>query len=145
MQGQVILGQTEITPRASVRLHYLDILRVLAVFMAFLFHAATPFTIANWQVNNAQTSEAVVPFHVLHYPVLLIVAFYVVQWQAGVTVKMLAVLLVSFIGTIGIYELLIRRVAPLRALFGMKAASRPLTTQPEEAAPPSRPGTLPSA
>jgi peptidoglycan/LPS O-acetylase OafA/YrhL len=84
--------------------------------------------------------EAVVPFYVLHYPVLIIIAFYVVQWQAGVTVKMLAVTLGSFVVTLGIYELLVRRVAPLRVLFGMKAAVTPPASQPQEAEPASRPG-----
>ncbi len=46
---------------------------------------------------------------------------------------MLAVILASFIVTIGIYELLIRRVAPLRVLFGMKASGSRLGTQPREA------------
>jgi glucan biosynthesis protein C len=79
--------------------------------------------------------EAVMPFYVLHYPVLLIIAFYVVQWQAGVTVKMLAVSLGSFVVTLGIYELLIRQVTPLRAMFGMKAVTKPRTAQPQGAAP----------
>ena len=39
-----------------VRLHYLDSLRVLAVFMVFVFHAAKPFTAGDWHVMNAQTS-----------------------------------------------------------------------------------------
>jgi len=65
--------------------------------------------------------EAIVPFYVFHQPVIVVIAFYVVQWQAGVTVKMLAVVIGSFVVTLGIYELLVRRVAPLRALFGMKS------------------------
>jgi glucan biosynthesis protein C len=80
--------------------------------------------------------EAVVPFYVLHQPVIVIIAFYVVQWQAGVTVKMLAVVLASFVVTAGIYGLLIRRVAPLRALFGMKAPARlPTAQSPETTSP----------
>ena len=84
------------------------------------------------------------PFYVLHYPVLPTIAFYVVQWQAGVTVKMLAVTLGSFIVTIGIYELLVRRVAPLRTLFGVKARLRTSVMQPQEATPASGTGTQPS-
>jgi surface polysaccharide O-acyltransferase-like enzyme len=64
--------------------------------------------------------EAILPFYVIHQPVIFAIAFYVVQWEAGVTVKMLAVTLGSFVVTAAGYELLIRRVAPLRALFGMK-------------------------
>jgi surface polysaccharide O-acyltransferase-like enzyme len=67
--------------------------------------------------------EAILPFYVLHQPVIFAIAFYVVQWEAGVTVKMLAVILGSFVVTAALYELLVRRVAPLRALFGMKRSA----------------------
>jgi glucans biosynthesis protein C len=73
--------------------------------------------------SNAWTrygQEAIVPFYLLHQPVIWAIAFYVVQWEAGVTVKMLTVVSASFAVTMGLYELLIRRVSPLRALFGMK-------------------------
>jgi hypothetical protein len=79
--------------------------------------------------------EAVVPFFVLHQPAIVAVAFYVVQWQAGVTVKLLTVVLGSLAISIGLYELVVRRTAPLRTLFGMKAAPKPLAVQPREATP----------
>ncbi len=85
--------------------------------------------------------EAVVPFYVLHQPAIVAIAFYVVQWQAGVTVKMLAVVLASFLLTIAFYELLIRRVSPLRGVFGMKAPVRLPTAQSQEAAPAGPSGT----
>jgi surface polysaccharide O-acyltransferase-like enzyme len=66
--------------------------------------------------------EAVLPFYVLHQPVIFVIAFYVVQWQAGVSVKMLAVTLGSFVVTAAFYEFVIRRVGLLRALFGMKGS-----------------------
>jgi hypothetical protein len=88
--------------------------------------------------------EAVVPFYVLHQPVIVIIAFYVVQWQAGATVKMLAVVLASLLATAGIYELLIRRLAPLRLLFGMKAVAQPPSGRPEDSAPASGAGIRPS-
>jgi glucan biosynthesis protein C len=80
------------------------------------------------------SQEAVVPFYVLHYPVLLFIAFYVVQWQAGVTVKMLAVTVGSFVVTLGIYELLVRRIGPLRTLFGMKLWPKTPAAEAQQAA-----------
>jgi len=89
--------------------------------------------------------QAVVPFYVLHQPVIFAIAFYVVQWQAGVTAKMLTVIPASFVVSIGVYELLIRRVAPLRAVFGMKAAVELPIAQPQDSASANRSRTLPSA
>jgi hypothetical protein len=64
--------------------------------------------------------EAVLPFFLLHQPVIMAIAFYVVQWDTGIPLKLLTVVAGSFVVTLGIYELLVRRVGPLRALFGMK-------------------------
>jgi glucan biosynthesis protein C len=89
--------------------------------------------------------EAVVPFYVLHQPVIVAIAFYVVQWQAGITAKMTTVVLASFLVTVGIYELVIRRVTPLRATFGMKVRPRIPVMQPQEVTPSSGAGTQPSA
>lgn len=60
------------------------------------------------------------PFFVLHQTVMLAVAYFVVQWSAGLLPKLLIVLAGSFFVTIGIIELVIKRVGILRILFGMK-------------------------
>jgi hypothetical protein len=88
--------------------------------------------------------EAVLPFFLLHQPVIMAIAFYVVQWDAGIPVKLLVVVLGSFVVTLAIYELVIRRVGPLRTLFGMKRPRGAPTDQPREKVPPSAPDVLPS-
>jgi glucans biosynthesis protein C len=65
--------------------------------------------------------EAALPFFVLHQPAIVIIGFFVVLWDAGIPLKMLAVILSAFVVCIGIYELVIRRTRPLRLAFGMKA------------------------
>ncbi len=81
--------------------------------------------------------EAVLPFFLLHQPVIMAIAFYVVQWDAGIPVKLLTVVLGSFVGTLAIYELVIRRIGSLRVLFGMKARPGVPTALPQEAPPTS--------
>lgn len=76
--------------------------------------------------------QALLPFFVFHQPVIIVVAYYVVQWDAGIVVKLLAVVLGSFAITLAIYELVIRRIGPLRALFGMKARPSAPTVQSGE-------------
>jgi glucan biosynthesis protein C len=82
--------------------------------------------------------SANLPFFVVHQPAILAIAYFVVQWDAGILPKLLIVVLGSFIATLGFYELLIRRLALLRAMFGMKAAVTPPAAQPLETAPASR-------
>jgi hypothetical protein len=64
--------------------------------------------------------EAQLPIFVLHQPVIIVIAFFVVQWDTGILPKLLLVVGSSFLVAFGIYELLIRRIKPVRALFGMK-------------------------
>lgn len=65
--------------------------------------------------------EAALPFFVLHQPVIIVIAFFVVQWNAGISIKLPIVVLSSFVVSIGLYELIVRRIRPLRFLFGMKS------------------------
>jgi glucan biosynthesis protein C len=64
--------------------------------------------------------EAALPFFVLHQPVIVIIAFFVVQWNAAIAAKLPIVVLSSFVVSIGLYEWIVRRIRPLRLAFGMK-------------------------
>ena len=64
------------------------------------------------------------PFFVIHQPVILAIAYVVVQWEAALLVKLPVVVLGAFVMSIGITELVIKRVSVLQNAFGMKAAHR---------------------
>jgi peptidoglycan/LPS O-acetylase OafA/YrhL len=64
------------------------------------------------------------PFFILHQPVIIAIAFYVVQWNTGIWIKLPVIVLSSLIVTLSFYELVIRRIRPLRLLFGIKAQIR---------------------
>ena len=65
-------------------------------------------------------NEAVLPFYILHQTIILIIGFYIVQWDTGVAAKYMIITPASFIAIMAIYELLIRRVNALRFIFGMR-------------------------
>ncbi len=69
-------------------------------------------------------NEAVLPFYMLHQPVILAVGFFIAGWQLAVLPKYLLLATTSFVVIVAIYELLVRRSNVLRFLFGMKAAVR---------------------
>jgi glucan biosynthesis protein C len=64
---------------------------------------------------------AILPFFVVHQAVILAIAYFVVQWETTIPIKLLVVVLGSFSVSIGLYEWVIKRVGILRAMFGMKA------------------------
>jgi hypothetical protein len=64
--------------------------------------------------------QASYPFFFIHQPVIIFIAFFVVQWQIPLLAKIFIVVFGSFALSLAAYELLIRRIRPVRALFGMK-------------------------
>jgi peptidoglycan/LPS O-acetylase OafA/YrhL len=64
--------------------------------------------------------EASYPFYFVHQPVIIFIAFYAVQWEVNLLIKLLVVVIGSFVGALGIYELFVRHINPVRAVFGMR-------------------------
>jgi hypothetical protein len=65
-------------------------------------------------------NEAVYPFYILHQTVIVVAAYYIVQWQAAIAIKVIALLVISLITTCVIYRLVIYPFNAVRILFGMK-------------------------
>ncbi|GAE35741.1 acyltransferase family protein [Halalkalibacter akibai] len=65
-------------------------------------------------------SEASMPFYVLHQPVIVFYGFLIYDLTWPTTIKILFLLTVSFITIMVTYHFLIRNVAVLRVVFGLK-------------------------
>lgn len=77
-------------------------------------------------------NEAVLPFYWLHYPVIVVIAFYTLPWVINMGLKYLFVTTAALIATIVLYDLLIRRWTIIRWLFGMKPLMLPQPEQDQE-------------
>jgi hypothetical protein len=69
----------------------------------------------------------VLPFYLLHEPVIVAAAWLIVRWQAPIAAKYPALVIVSFAATLGLYEALVRRFRVTRLLSGMKPRIKPAT------------------
>ena len=78
------------------------------------------------------TNEAVLPFYILHQPVLLSVGYFVVQWAIPDFMKWIIIFASSFAVIMTIYEFVVRRVNAIRFLFGMKLRVKPVAAQTKE-------------
>jgi glucan biosynthesis protein C len=67
--------------------------------------------------------EAGYPLYILHQTAIVVIGFYVVQWDAGVLVKLVTIIVASFVISTALYELL-RRTNVTRFLFGMRPLKR---------------------
>jgi len=86
-------------------------------------NAATPLLL--------YANEAVLPFYILHQTVLLVVGYFVVQWEIPDPLKWAIISSASLAIILLVYDRLIRRSNVLRILFGM----RPLARKPPLTAP----------
>ena len=68
-------------------------------------------------------NETIMPFYLFHQPVIVIIAFFVVQWDTGIPLKLLIIVLGSLLVTLGLVEL-VKCIKVLRGLFGMKTRRR---------------------
>ncbi len=65
--------------------------------------------------------EASYPFYILHQTVIVTIGFYVVQWNVGVLIKYVTIVISAFVITALLYDLFIKRNNIGRFLFGLKA------------------------
>ena len=73
-----------------------------------------------WRRAARYANDAVLPFYLLHEPVIVAAAWLIVRWHAPLPGKYAALVIVSFAATLGLYETLVRRFRITRLLFGMK-------------------------
>ena len=64
--------------------------------------------------------EAQLPFYVLHMTPMVVIGFYVVQWEASAAVKYLAISLSTLVVRLVLYDVGVRRTELTRFLFGMR-------------------------
>jgi glucan biosynthesis protein C len=66
---------------------------------------------------------------VLHQTAIVVIGFYVVQWEVETLVKYLVISFAALLITLLLYDLGVRRTAVTRLLFGMKPAARQATRE----------------
>lgn len=74
----------------------------------------------------AYGNEAVLPFYILHEPIVVLVGWFVISWNLAIISKLLIIIPASFAVSMILYDLIIRRLNVVRFLFGM----RPKKKQP---------------
>ena len=78
-------------------------------------------------------NEAVLPFYILHHPVLLSVGYFIVRWAIPDAVKFVAIDVISFVIIMVLYEFVVRRFNAIRFLFGVKLLVRTPVAHTQEA------------
>jgi hypothetical protein len=74
---------------------------------------------------TAYLADSILPFYILHHPVVVVVTSAVVGLPLGAWPEFLLVVAVSLSVTLAVYELGVRRWRPTRFLFGLKPLPAP--------------------
>jgi len=64
-------------------------------------------------------NDAVLPVYILHHMIIIVIGFYVIQWDIPVVAKYFFVVFTVFLSSLVIYEV-VRRISVTRFLFGIK-------------------------
>lgn len=121
MYGPGFLALWDNTPGYSLKYELYQLLwtvigwswMLFALFFGLRFLNKTSRTIA-------YLNEAILPFYVLHYVIIVLVTLFLAQWGLPLVLKFLVVSTLSLAGTLIVYELAVRHVPFVRWLFGMK-------------------------
>jgi hypothetical protein len=65
-------------------------------------------------------NEAIYPFYILHQTIIVVFAYYIVQWNMSISLKLLVLLITTFPVIVLIYRYLIYPFKLTRIVFGMK-------------------------
>jgi glucans biosynthesis protein C len=68
----------------------------------------------------AYLGTAALPIYILHQPILVTVAYFVVRWQIPSLAKYAAIVALSFVVIFAVYDLGVRRTRLTRLLFGIR-------------------------
>ncbi len=121
MYGPAPLRIWESTPGYSLNFELSQLLLTIVAWSWMLFVLYFGMRLLN--VSNiliAYLIEAILPFYVLHYLMIVVVFFFISPLDIAVMAKFPIVLTLSLAATLIVYELLIRHIPLARRLFGMK-------------------------
>ncbi len=65
-------------------------------------------------------NEAALPVYIIHLPMVVIVGFYVIKFDLPIAAKYLAIVILSLISSVLLYEIAVRRFNVVRLFLGLK-------------------------
>jgi len=75
----------------------------------------------------AYFAEGAYPLYILHQTIIVVIGYFLLQWDVSVAAKYTLILLGSFAATILAYDVLVRRAKITRFLFGMRPLAKKST------------------
>jgi Acyltransferase family len=111
----------ELQPVFSPGFALYQALRSVSIWAWVVFVLGMGRRLLNVNNNLLQYSiEALLPFYILHHVVIIGLAYLIYPWHPFILIKYLVIFIGTLLITFGIYEFLVKKVNPLRIMFGMR-------------------------
>ena len=117
LAAYILLAEMEVP---STNLFYLAVRSAnsWAWLLTFLGFASKHLNYSNAFLKYA--NEAVLPFYILHQTVIVVIGYFIKDWQLAVLPKYAFLAGTSFVLIMFLYESIVKRIKLFRFLFGMK-------------------------
>jgi hypothetical protein len=103
------------------RLYIFGILNSIHIWMLIISVLGFAKVHLNFTNNFLKmANKAVYPFYILHQTLIVAFGFYVTQWNLPIFVKMILLILITFLSLVLLYRYLIKPFKLFRVLYGMK-------------------------
>jgi glucan biosynthesis protein C len=119
-------GDTGAQAPAQLAQSFLWSLFVWSWLLAVLYLGIRWLNFPNRMLRYAE--ESILPVYVIHHPVVLVIASFVVTWNLGVWPKFAVILVTVAVLTLGIYEFGVRRWRATRLAFGLNPVAAASTS-----------------
>ena len=80
-----------------------------------------------YRSSLAYANEAILPFYILHQPVILVLGYFIIPLQLPILAKYLIITPLAFAITLGLFEYGVRRINLVRQIFGLKPYHLPFS------------------
>ncbi|MGL6268944.1 MAG: acyltransferase family protein [Chitinophagaceae bacterium] len=97
---------------------FLNSIHIWMIILSILGFAKTHLNFSNNFLKHA--NQAVYPFYILHQTLIVSFGFYITQWDMPIFVKMIILILLSFLSLVILYRYLIKPYKLFRVLYGVK-------------------------
>ncbi|MHA2202288.1 MAG: acyltransferase family protein [Candidatus Hodarchaeales archaeon] len=119
-----LIEWTETTPAADYSpgyVVYYSILGLATWSLVITFLGLTHHFLNFKKESLRYLNEAMYPIYIIHQTIIVIVGYYVIQWNTGIIEKFSIILIFSTLLILVAYHFIVRKINILRFLFGMKA------------------------
>jgi hypothetical protein len=112
----------ELSPKFSLGFVFYQVLKTINAWSWILFLLGLAMKYLDGTNKFLKyANEAALPFYMIHQTVLFIAAYFIIQLQLSIILKFIMTLTITFLLTVSVYDLFVRKTNITRFIFGLRS------------------------